>query len=206
MKTKIKICGITNAEDAAFAARAGADFVGLIFAEKSSRRVSLDEARAIAETLGGKVGVVGVFTESDSVFIRRAVRECGLCAAQLHGGQTQDFADSLADCGARIWKVLWPKSAADVSEALAFNADKILIDAKSGGAVGGTGRLSDWASARKIAEKRDIILAGGIAPENAAAAIKAVHPWALDVNSGVEADGNPRKKDFLKIEKLFEIF
>ena len=205
MRTKIKICGITNAEDAAFAARAGADFVGLIFAEKSPRRVSLEEARSIADTLGGKVGVVGVFVESGVDFIRRAVRECGLCAVQLHGGQPQDFADSLADCGAEIWKVLWPKSNADVSEALAFKADKILVDTKSGGAVGGTGSLSDWASARKIAEKRDVILAGGISPENASAAINAVHPWALDVNSGVEADGNPRKKDFLKIEKLFEI-
>ena len=123
-------------------------------------------------------------------------------AIQLHGGQSADFAEEIAETGCEIWRAVWLDSEATLAEAEAFPCAALIADSRSKVAVGGTGELSDWALAKKLAAKRRLVLAGGISPENAEAAIRAVQPWAVDSNSAVEI--SPGKKDLKKVQILIE--
>lgn len=198
---KIKICGITNAEDAREAKALGADFLGLIFAGKSPRAVSLGLARAIIESSGvDSRDFAGVFVGERADFIKRAVDECGLGIVQLHGGQSDAFAKELAGTGAQIWRAVWLENDDDLRSAADMPADALLADSRARGIAGGTGETSNWDLARELSARRRTVLAGGLTPVNVAKALDSVKPWCLDANSGVE--DSPRKKNFLKIEKL----
>lgn len=200
---KIKICGICEKDDALAAAELGADFVGLIFEPESPRFVRPFEAEKIAASLySSKTKLVGVFVNQSISTVRYAIFRYGLAAVQLHGFQTQTFADALKFCGVQVWKTFWLNSNSDFNEAKNFRADKILIDARNASKLGGTGMLSNWKLAKKLSLMREIILAGAISSENASRAAFEVSPYALDANSAIE--DYPRKKNILKMKKLIE--
>lgn len=198
---KIKICGVSNLEDATEISAAGADYIGLIFAEKSPRLVAPESARAIASA-GLSAKLVGVFVDSPADFVRRAVDEYGLSAVQLHGSEDARYVGTLRGLGAEIWKAVWLSSESDADEAAQFPCDKLVVDSSRGKLRGGTGVRADWRLAALLAARRECFLAGGISFGNAREAVETVKPYGLDMNSAVEI--NPRKKNTVLISKYLK--
>ncbi len=198
---KIKICGVSNLEDATEISAAGADYIGLIFAEKSPRLVAPESARAIASA-GLSAKLVGVFVDSPADFVRRAVDEYGLSAVQLHGSEDARYVGTLRGLGAEIWKAVWLSSESDADEAAQFPCDKLVVDSSRGKLRGGTGVRADWRLAALLAARRECFLAGGISFGNAREAVETVKPYGLDMNSAVEI--NPRKKNTALISKYLK--
>lgn len=191
---KVKICGITNIDDALHACACGADALGFVFYEKSPRCVTPESARAIIATLPPFVTTVGLFVNETPQRIREMADCCGLDIIQLHGDeepQDCDFAPR------RVVKALRVKAAASLVGHEAFQVSALLLDTWVAGAYGGTGETFNWELAASVARQRRVILAGGLTPENMAAAIEAVRPYAVDVSSGVEA--TPGRKDPAKV-------
>ena len=187
-RTKVKICGITSAEDARAVAAAGADALGINFWPKSKRYIPMDSARAWLPDV--QVARVGVFVNATLAEIT-AMMESGLIDyAQLHGDETPEFAQALADRGLPFIKALGVKDETSLAGLRDFPTDGILLDAYCPGAYGGVGEMFDWKLARKVvdenADKR-IMLAGGLTPENIADAVESVRPFAVDIASGVES-------------------
>jgi phosphoribosylanthranilate isomerase len=197
VRTRVKVCGVTRPEDAAAAVAAGADAIGLNFVAESPRRVSLERARAIVAEIPPFVLRVGVFANPSAPDVARLAEALNLDAAQLHGEESPEEA-------ARI-PIPWYKAHRvderfDPATIAAYGRPMALLDA-AGAARGGTGRTFDWAVAHRCPASVKIILAGGLTPENAGAAIRAASPWALDVNSGVESA--PGLKDAALLERFF---
>ena len=196
--TEVKICGITNREDAMAAVSAGADAIGFIFHAPSPRWVPPDRVREIARKLPGRVCRVGVFVDQEPEEVRRVVRFCGLDFIQLHGKESPDY------CGlfpaAVLIKAVALRGEPDLESLSLYPVRAILLDAYDPRQPGGTGRTGDWNLARKAAQKHAIILAGGLNAGNILAALEAVSPLAVDVGSGVEA--LPGKKDPGKVQEL----
>ena len=194
---KVKICGITRYEDAQAAIEAGADLLGFNFYPKSPRYIDPPSASRLIGTIRGRsasVQVVGVFVNSPLEAILTIMDECGLDLAQLHGDETPETLVSLNN---RAFKALRPKDATDLARLLHSYLPKTgspacLVDAYRPGEYGGTGQPADWTLARSVAGTHPILLAGGLAPENVAEAIRQVRPWGVDVASGVEE--SPRRK------------
>ena len=186
MPTQIKVCGITSLEDARAALEAGADMLGFNFYAGSPRYVSPAEARRIVERLPDGVTCVGVFVnEPTPAEVERIAREAGLGAAQLHGDETPEYCQSLRDL--TTIKALRVGADYEVESAAAYETDAILLDAYVAGERGGTGHTFDWALATLTRERvPQLFLAGGLNPDNVATAVAAVHPYAVDVCSGVE--------------------
>jgi phosphoribosylanthranilate isomerase len=183
---QVKICGITNEEDAAAAVEAGADALGFNFYRKSPRYVTAAEARRIVEKVPGRVLCVGVFVDEDADEVRRVVAAAGLGAAQLHGDESPDYCRGL-NCGMTI-KAMRVGEGFDIARVARCGAQAVLLDAFSAEAFGGTGRTFDWDVARRARELvPKLFLAGGLTPGNVAEAVRAVRPFAVDVCSGVEA-------------------
>jgi phosphoribosylanthranilate isomerase len=199
MSLWIKICANTSLEDTQMAVEAGADAVGFVFAP-SPRRVTAAEVSAIVRFLPPAVEKIGVFVDATMDEIYSTVRECGLTGVQLH-------CDAEPELPAKLRKHLGPAlrilrvvhfgaKAAEQASALALdeNVDAVLVDSRTATAVGGTGIAFDWAEARKnlfgkaaIARKTKLIAAGGLNLDNVAEAIATLHPWGVDVASGVES-------------------
>lgn len=198
MRTRVKICGITRAEDAGLAAAAGADAIGFVFWPKSPRAVTPAQAAAIW-TAGALIARVGVFVNESPAIVRDVVREARLTAVQLHGDeQVEDY----LSCAAPLIKAVSLSDAASVSVAAALPAHvTLMVDASDHVRRGGTGQLADWARAAELARVRPIILAGGLTPANVADAIRQVQPWAIDVSSGVEI--GPGIKNAASLTALF---
>ncbi len=199
MPIKIKICGITNHEDARVAVEAGADALGFVFYSKSPRCIEPAVAQRIITELPPFVLAVGVFVNHDPTVIRTIFDECGLAFAQLHGDETPTFCESL---GRPVLRALRLR---DHSSLLAFAEYKgrmgirgFVVDAFSAEAFGGTGQTVDWALAFEVAQTVPILLAGGLTPSNVHKAIQQVRPYGVDVSSGVEEQ--PGKKDPEKIQ------
>ncbi|KJY84865.1 indole-3-glycerol phosphate synthase [Vibrio galatheae] len=191
-----KVCGLTQAEDAAKAYQAGAVFGGLIFVEQSPRFVSAEEARLTMS--GAPLKYVGVFQNQTLEQITATVSELGLSAVQLHGNEDQPFVDSLKaqlPADVEIWKAYGVSE--HVPSLIENNIDRHLLDTKVGSQVGGTGLVFDWSL---IADPSKVMLAGGITPYNAQKAA-AQGCLGLDLNSGVEH--SPGKKDGQKLEQAF---
>jgi phosphoribosylanthranilate isomerase len=195
---KIKICGITNSEDAMVAVSAGADAVGFVFYRKSPRYIEPTLARQIIMNLPPLVTPVGVFVNEDRQVVRNLMDDCGLAFAQLHGNETATYCQEL---GRPILKALRVK---DRSAFLALAEYRgragvrgFVLDAFSDQAYGGTGLVIDWAVAAEAAKAANILLAGGLTPDNVGKAIQAVQPYGVDVSSGVERE--PGKKDHEKV-------
>jgi len=200
---KIKICGITNQEDAALAVAAGADAVGFVFYRKSPRAAEPAVVRAIVAGLPPFVLPVGVFVNEDASVVRNVMDDCGLALAQLHGDETAVYCQAL---GRPVLKALRLKDRGSFLALAEFqgraNVRGFLIDAHSEQAYGGTGMTADWTLAAEAARSTPIVLAGGLTPANVAQAIQAVRPYGIDVSSGVEA--GPGKKDPVKLKAFIE--
>ena len=196
---KVKICGITNPEDARWAANFGADFVGINFCRQSPRHVSLDMAGQIAGSLPGFVKAVGVLADASEEEIARVLKKVNLAALQLHGSETPEFARSLKErTGLEVWKAVRVESEASLRDIPAYSGavDAVLLDAHVPGLLGGSGTAFDWGLAARAKDSGiPVILAGGLTPENVEEAVKKAAPAIVDTAGGVEKDGHPRKKD-----------
>jgi len=193
-----KICGITNLSDAQAAAIHGASAIGFIFYEKSSRAISIEDAKFISRHLSNDISKVGVFVNHDTAFIEEAIRSVSLNIIQLHGDETPGFCNQF---DVPVFKAVRIKNEASLSVMDQYNVAGFLLDTFSNKQYGGTGETFDWSL---INEQIDtpIILSGGLNPDNILDAIDSVNPAAIDVNSGVEL--SPGKKDHQKINLLFE--
>jgi phosphoribosylanthranilate isomerase len=189
---KVKICGITNQEDAAAAAALGADALGFIFAQ-SPRRIAPETARDIIAVLPPFVKTVGVFVDEIPAEIHRIKRFCGLDLVQLHGNEPPALC---AEFMPRAVKAFRLRDASDLDAIIGYQGRirAMLLDTYAKGTPGGTGKSFDWLLAVQAgAQGIPLILAGGIGPSNLGEAVTRVAPYAVDVNSGVES--TPGKKD-----------
>lgn len=182
-RAQIKICGVRDAEIARLAEELGAAYVGLIFAEKSPRRVTEAEARAIAESLTGRARCVGVFVSHPVAEIRRLAAAIPLHVVQLHGRYAPDDIAALHHYGLEVWRLLAPDEPVDVAR----DASAVLLDGSVAGQTGGTGTRADWSRVAPLkAAGFRVVLAGGISAANAPAAL-ATGCDVLDVNSSLES-------------------
>jgi phosphoribosylanthranilate isomerase len=199
--TEIKICGITNREDALFVAECGADAIGFIFYPKSPRYVALEAAKEIIRELPAGITKVGVFVNHDVVEIKKTFELCGLDLVQLHG------VESPAYCGqfpaSLVIKAFAPRAEDDLEKLRGYPVRAILVDTYDPQRYGGTGEQSDWSLAAQVKEQHPLILAGGLSIANIQEAIELVAPHAVDINSGVER--SPGKKDHHKIKEIIEL-
>ena len=189
--TFVKICGITNAGDAHVAADAGVDAVGFIFAE-SPRRVSVEETRRISIALPKHVIRVGVFVDEEQAEILGISREVGLDLAQLHGEETPETVTALREAGVKVMKALRVENAATLEALDKYEADLFLLDAYSARARGGTGERFDWGVAKSLKGRDNIVVSGGLGPENVREAVEFFEPFGVDASSSLE-DGPGRK-------------
>ena len=198
---RIKICGITNLEDALLAAELGADALGFIFYAKSPRKVAPETAREIIAQLPPFVAAVGVFVDEAAAVVQELAARVGLDWVQLHGQESPEYCRNLGRKvikGFRIQDEDSLRRLADYQGA----AQALLLDTYKKGQVGGTGEIFDWHLARKAKKYGRIILAGGLTSENVAQAIATAGPAAVDAASGTEAA--PGKKDPAKLRAFFE--
>jgi phosphoribosylanthranilate isomerase len=194
--TKVKICGVTSVADALLAAAAGADAVGLNFAPRSPRRISVDVAVAISASLPGAVCRVGVFVDAPRDEVAAIAARVGLDALQFHGTEDPTYCRGWS---VKVVKAVRVRDALTLARAADYAVDFILADAYVAGQAGGTGQRvpAEWLTG--IAPER-LILAGGLTPDNVTEAIRLVRPAAVDVASGVEA--TPGVKDPEKVRRF----
>jgi len=199
--TRVKICGITNKEDALLAIGMGADAIGFIFAE-SPRQITPIKAKTIIRTLPPLVKTVGVFVNEEPARIKEIKSFCGLDLIQLHGDESPEIGRDLMPHAIKAFRIQ------DERDLKSINRYKravraVLLDTYQKGKAGGTGQTFDWSLAVKAKETGLlIILSGGLGPENIQEAISTVKPYAVDVNSGVEK--RPGKKDPVLMKQLME--
>ncbi len=195
---KVKICGITNSEDARAAVEAGADALGFVLHRKSPRCVPMDVVKAIVAALPPFVLPVGVFVNEEAATVREVMDQCGLALAQLHGEETASYCETL---GRPILRAIRLRGPGDLLALAEYKGRAqvrgFLVDAFSEKEYGGTGQVADWGLAAEAAKSAQILLAGGLTPENVQEAIRQVRPYGVDVSSGVEA--SPGKKDHAKV-------
>lgn len=190
--TRIKVCGVTLADDAARVAAAGVDYVGLNFWSRSKRCLALERAALVAAAVrgAGPALIVGVFVDASPDDIAAVLAVVSLDAIQLHGDETSEQVVAISRvAGRELWKALPVSTADDVERLEQWPVEAIVLDAPSP-QRGGSGAQFDWAlaqHARRRHPARKLMLAGGLRPDNVGAAIHAVQPWAVDVASGVEA-------------------
>jgi len=198
--TEIKICGITNIEDALAAASAGADALGFVFHPASPRYVTPGKAKEIIAALPPSTCAVGVFVNLAAMEVLQIAELCGLDFIQLHGAETQDYCRRLPR--ERVIKALSFRSEEEFAAMAGYPVRAFLVDAHDPVRHGGTGKTCDWNLAGKAAARYPLILAGGLNEENILSAMEAVHPRAVDISSGVEVQ--PGRKDHEKIRALIE--
>lgn len=200
MVTRIKICGITRVEDALCAAREGADAIGLVFAPESPRCISVEQARAIATSLPPFVTRVGLFVNAATEAVQTVLRAVPIDILQFHGEEAPAYCGAFAR---PYIKAIRMRPGLDVRAEAARYADAagILLDAFDDAARGGTGASFDWSRIPSDLGK-PVILAGGLAPDNVAQAVRTAKPHAVDVSSGVEASKGI--KDHAKIRAFVQ--
>jgi phosphoribosylanthranilate isomerase len=200
---RVKICGITNLDDAAEAVLLGAWAIGLIHYAKSPRACDPAEAVAIAAAYRRKCEVVGVFVNPELEEVAKAVEAANLTMVQLNGAEGPQFCAEVARrTGVKVIKAIHVSSAAEIHGAEAYRTDFHLFDKRGRGLWGGTGESFDWGLLRRHNSEVPAIVAGGLRPDNVAAAIALTHPYAVDVASGVEAE--PGRKDHAAMAAFFE--
>jgi phosphoribosylanthranilate isomerase len=199
---RVKICGLTNLDDAAEAVRLGAWALGLIHYDGSPRCVEPAAAAEIGAAFRRKAEVVGVFVNPTLDEVVAAAENAGLSIVQLNGTEGESFCAEVARrAGVKVIKAIHVASAADVHAAESYRTDFHLFDRRGKGLWGGTGESFDWELLRGHRSEVPAILAGGLRPDNVAAAIAVTHPFAVDVASGVEAE--PGRKDHAALEAFF---
>ena len=199
-RTRIKICGITRAQDASFAAACGADSIGFVFHPPSPRFIDLDAAVALRREVPPFVSITALFLDDDEDWITPVAHRLRPDYLQFHGSESREF------CAA--WGIPYLKTIpmGSIDDSLAFagdypDASGFLCDSNAAGRLGGSGDTFDW-SRIPTSFDRPLLLAGGLSPANVAAAIKQVQPWGVDVSSGVEASKGV--KDNALVDEFFQ--
>lgn len=199
--TEIKICGVTNMEDASCVATCGADAIGFIFYPKSPRYVAPERVKEIIEKIPKEITKVGVFVNHDVVEVKETIDFCSLDLVQLHGDESPAYCGQFPQ--SQVIKTLAPRTEDDLGNVREYPVKAILVDAHDPVRYGGTGEQSDWELAAKVKEISPLILAGGLTLDNIQEAIETVSPHAVDINSGTER--SPGKKDHQKVKEIIDL-
>lgn len=203
MTVRVKICGITNPDDAAVAVDAGTDALGFVFYRKSPRYVEPQVVKSIVAGLPPFILPVGVFVNEEPKVVRDLMDSCGLALAQLHGDESAGYCETL---GRPVIKAIGLKGRASLLALAEYRGRAqvrgFLLDAFAPDTYGGTGQTADWNVAAEIAKSLTVLLAGGLTPDNVETAVRTVKPYAVDVSSGVEV--GPGKKDHGKIRAFVQ--
>jgi phosphoribosylanthranilate isomerase len=194
LMTWIKICGVTNVEDAEQVIELGADAIGLNFVLGSKRRVTREQAATIVQAVAGRLELVAVVADPTDSEVKELRGELGIPWLQLHG---QEAAARVTRLLPHAYKAVPIEDAADARRANTFPGERLLVDTKVSGVTGGTGKVFDWQLVTALAKARQLILAGGLTPANVAAAVRVLEPFGVDVASGVES--TPGRKDPQKL-------
>ncbi len=195
--TRVKICGITSADDAAAAVEAGADALGFVFVPGTPRLVRLDVAERIVKTLPPFVATVGVFVDQPLKDVLRIADRCKLRAVQLHGNELETYSRRIPCPVIKAIRVRGPQ---DLGSIGMYPAHAFLLDAFVEGQAGGTGIPISWDVARQAKGPVPIILSGGLRPETVGQAVRVVRPYGVDVCTGVER--SPGRKDHRKVREF----
>lgn len=195
---RVKICGITNSDDALAAAEHGVEMLGFVFAE-SPRRISLEQAVLIGNEIPSFVARVGVFVNEKADKVREIAEACALDALQFHGSETPEYCRQFGRKAVKAFRI---KDAAALDGLAEYGSGPFVLDTFVEGLAGGTGRTFDWNLVSRAARQGQIILSGGLNPNNVAEAIAKVKPYAVDVSSGVEAA--PGIKDAKKLRAFMK--
>ena len=188
--TKIKLCGLTRPEDITAANALAVDFVGFVFAPKSRRCVTGEQARALRKGLSPSIQAVGVFVDEEPEQVAALLEAGVIDLAQLHGREDENYLERLRTLTEKPIIQAFPiKTPKDLERAQTSSADNILLDSGAG-----TGIPFDWTLLKNF--RRPYLLAGGLGPDNVAQAVRTLHPWGVDVSSGIETGG---VKDFKKM-------
>ena len=181
--TKIKLCGLSRPEDVLAANELAPDYIGFVFWRKSRRFVDYDTAIELKKLLDPKIQAVGVFVDEEPDTVNRLLNRNIIDLAQLHGGEDESYINRLRRLTDKpIIKAFRIKTESDIQSAMNSTADYILLDSGAG-----TGSVFDWELLRGV--NRPYFLAGGLSPDNAALAVRSLHPYGVDVSSGIETDG-----------------
>lgn len=192
--TRIKCCGMTRVDDALLAARLGADAIGLVFSARSRRRVTLEQAQAIARALPPFITTVALFMDDDAALVRGVIDGLQPDLLQFHGSESDAWC---AAFGRPFVKAVAMGGRGDEPTWQAYpHAVALLLDGHAAGEAGGSGKAFDW-SRVPAGQSQPLVLAGGLNPDNVAAAIGQVCPWAVDVASGIEASPGVKDPDKL---------
>lgn len=199
-RTRVKICGMTEPSEVTKAVEAGVDALGFIFVKNSPRVIDPERAREIIAGLPPFVDAVGVFVNESPERVGEIVNYCGLTLIQLHGQEPPEYCEMMPR---RVIKAFQASADMTPQHLAAYNEVVwgFLLDTYHKEMAGGTGETFDWSLVEKLQLQRPLILAGGLGVDNVAAAIDQVHPFAVDVNSGIES--SPGRKDPDKIDDLF---
>jgi phosphoribosylanthranilate isomerase len=200
--TKVKICGITDVDDARLAAELGAWALGMIFWEPSPRSCRLDAGEEIGAELRRRLEPTGVFVNATLDEIAYTADRCSLAIVQLHGDEGPAFCREVARrTGCKVMKAARVKDAGSIRALHSFETDYHLLDAYKEGHVGGTGETFQWDLVKVHGRHVPVVLSGGLTPDNVGEAIAATRPFAVDTASGTEA--SPGHKDPAKVEAFF---
>jgi phosphoribosylanthranilate isomerase len=200
--TRVKICGIANADDARLAAEHGAWALGMIFWPQSPRRCEVEEAEAIGAELRRELELAGVFVNASLDEVADTADRAALTILQLHGDEGPAYCREAARrTGCRVMKVARVRGPADITALRAFGTDFHLLDAYVPGHPGGTGESFNWELARRHRGPAPVVLSGGLTPDNVGRAIEMAAPFAVDTASGTEAE--PGRKEPAKLTAFF---
>jgi phosphoribosylanthranilate isomerase len=194
-----KVCGITNPGDARVAVDAGADAIGLIFAE-SPRKVSREEARKVSIALPENILKVGVFVDAEPGEVLQIAREVGLDLAQLHGDETPETVAAIRNAGLPVMKALRVRNTEALGALERYEVDLFMLDAWSARARGGTGETFDWGLAKSVKGRGNIVVSGGLTPENVREAVEFFEPYGVDASSSLEE--RPGKKSGERVRRF----
>jgi phosphoribosylanthranilate isomerase len=181
--TWIKICGVTNVSDAERVVQLGVDALGLNFVHGSKRHVTFDQAESIVNAVKGRIELVAVVSNPTDVEVNQLREGLGIGWIQLHGDEPAERVSRLLP---HAFKAVAIEDAADARRAGSYPGERLLVDTKVSGGAGGTGKVFDWQLVTDLARQRKLILAGGLTPQNVAAAVRVLGPYGVDVASGVE--------------------
>ncbi len=197
----VKVCGITCPEDALLAASAGADAIGLNFVPTSKRAISVSAAREIVDAVARRMRVVGVVADLEEPALRQLLAETGVDSLQLHGHEPPSLLERLRP---HAFKVIHVASAMDVQQARVYPGEMLLVDTKLDGQLGGSGKSFDWSLVRELVAERRVVVAGGLTVDNVAEAVRTIGAWGVDVASGTELPGRPRRKHPELVERFVQ--
>jgi phosphoribosylanthranilate isomerase len=198
MSVWVKICGITNDEDAEVALAAGADALGVNLVSSSKRAVDVATARRLRETVGERAELVAIVADLPAGELAELRERTGIRWLQLHGNESPEALARLLPGAYKAIRVAEPR---DLEASARYAGERLLVDSKVSGELGGTGHTFDWTLVTGLAVERALVLAGGLTPENVAAAVRCVKPYGVDSASGVEG-ADPRRKDADKVARF----